>query len=76
VHWTPPAGNNGSAIVGYTVIPIRAGVAQPGVVFNSTATTQTVNGLVSGVSYSFRVAARNGNGTGTQSVLSNAVVPN
>ena len=44
--------------------------AQPTRVFNSTATTQTITGLVNGASYTFKIAARTANGTGPQSPAS------
>ncbi len=46
---------------------------RPARTFNSTATTQTVTGLTNGTTYTFTVAAKNGNGTGPQSVASGAV---
>jgi hypothetical protein len=75
VHWTAPASNNGSGITGYVVTPYLAAVAQPPRTFNSTATTQTVTGLTTGQTYSFRVAAKNARGTGPNSGASNPVRP-
>jgi titin len=74
VTWTAPA-NNGSAITGYVVTPIKAGVAQAPQSFNATATTRTITGLTPGVSYTFTVAATNARGTGPTSAASNAVTP-
>jgi hypothetical protein len=71
--WASSA-NNGAAISGYVVTPYKAGVAQPARVFNSTAKTQNVGGLVNGASYTFKVAAKNARGTGPQSTASAAVV--
>jgi large repetitive protein len=72
VSWTGPA--NGSAtITAYVVTPYKAGVAQTPIVFNSNATTETVTGLTSGRSYTFKVAARSGAGTGSASAASNTI---
>jgi len=75
VTWTAPAFNGNSTITGYVVTPYIASVAQASVPLNSTATTQTVTGLVNGTMYTFTVAAVNGVGTGAQSAESNAVTP-
>ena len=75
VHWTAPASDNGSGITGYVVTPYLAAVAQSPRTFNSTATTQTVTGLTTGQTYSFRVAAKNARGTGPNSGASNPVRP-
>ena len=74
VTWTAPA-NNGSAITAYVVTPFIGAAAQPATTFNSTATTQTVTGLTSGTTFTFKVAAKNARGTGPQSAASNAVTP-
>ena len=74
VSWTAPA-NNGSAIIGYVVTPYVGSVAHAARTFNSTATSQTVTGLTNATVYTFKVAAKNGNGTGPQPVASNAVTP-
>ena len=75
LHWTAPTSNNGSTITAYVVTPYLAGVAQTAVTFASVATTETVTGLTAGKSYTFKVAAKNGNGVGPQSAASNAVTP-
>jgi titin len=74
VSWAAPA-NNGSAIAGYVVTPFVGTTAQGSVTFNSTATTQTITALTNGTTYTFKVAAKNVNGTGPQSPASNAVTP-
>jgi hypothetical protein len=74
VGWTPPANTGGSAITGYRITPYKAGVAQPAVVFNSTATNQFITGLQDTVSYTFKVAARNAVGFGVPSAQSAAMI--
>ena len=68
VTWLVPADDGGSPITGYVVTPYRSGVAQTGRTFNSTATTQNMTGLMNGVTYTFKVAAKNARGTGAQSI--------
>ncbi|HEY4375690.1 MAG TPA: fibronectin type III domain-containing protein, partial [Acidimicrobiales bacterium] len=75
VTWTAPAATGGSAITGYSVTPFVGATAGSAQVFNSTATSQSVTGLVNGTTYTFKVAAINGVGTGPLSGSSNAVVP-
>ena len=75
VSWTAPANDGGSPITGYVVTPYVGVVAQTPQVFASTATTQTVTGLLNGTPYTFRVAAVNGLGAGLSSDPSNGVVP-
>ena len=75
LKWATPTSNNGSSITGYVIKPYIEGVAQPPRSFASTVTTQTVAGLISGTSYTFKVAATNGNGVGIQSFASNSIVP-
>jgi hypothetical protein len=74
VRWVAPTITNGSPLNGYVVTPFLTGVAQTIRVFNSLGTTQVVKGLLNGRSYTFRVAARNANGTGLVSALSPAVL--
>ena len=74
VTWTAPA-NNGSAITGYIVTPIKAGVAQAPITFSASPLSRTISGLTQGASYTFRVAAVNARGTGPTSAVSNAVTP-
>jgi len=74
LSWGRPADNSGSAIVGYVVTPFVGSHAKPAQVFASAATTATVTGLTNGQTYTFVVAASNGNGTGPQSDPSGKVV--
>jgi M6 family metalloprotease-like protein len=76
VAWTAPASNGGSAITGYVVTPYIGATAQTAQTFNSTATSQDVTGLTNGTAYTFKVAAVNAVGTGSQSAASKVVVPN
>ncbi len=73
VTWTAPSNTNGSPVTGYLVTPIDSGMPQTPVQFNSTATTETVSGLVGGDKYTFKVAAINARGTGVDSGASNQV---
>jgi hypothetical protein len=75
LSWTAPASNGGSAITGYTVTPFIGATAQTPVVFNSTATTQTITGLTNGTAYTFKVKATNAAGSGTDSAASSAITP-
>lgn len=72
VHWTAGS-NHGSAITGYVVTPYYGSTAQTAHTFHSTATTETVTGLVNGRAYTFKVAAINAPGTGPKSSASPAV---
>jgi predicted lipoprotein with Yx(FWY)xxD motif len=72
VTWVAPA-NGGKAINGYIVTPFKGTVAQPARTFNSTALTQTINNLTNGQTYTFKVKARNADGTGANSPASNSV---
>jgi bacillolysin len=74
VTWVAPAAN-GSAITGYLVTPIKAGVAQAAVPFDASATSRTIGGLTAGSSYTFTVTVLNAVGTGAASPASSAVVP-
>ena len=65
VNWTTPS-NNGSPIQGYVVTPYISGNPQSERVFYDTATSQTITGLTNGTAYTFRVAAFNAVGTGSQ----------
>ncbi|MCU1464340.1 MAG: Alkaline phosphatase [Actinomycetia bacterium] len=72
VHWTAPP-NNGATITGYIVTPYIGAVAQTPIVFNTTATTDTVTGLTTTKQYTFRVSAKNSRGAGARSTASNVV---
>jgi len=74
LKWVPPSSANGSRILGYIATPFLDGVAQNIHVFNSTATVGVVGGLQNGRSYTFRIAAKNANGTGLPSAASAAVL--
>ena len=75
VSWTAPASDGGSVVTGYVVTPYIGAVAQTPVIFSSTETTQDVTGLTNGTAYTFKVAAINAVGTGSQSAASNSVTP-
>jgi hypothetical protein len=73
VSWSAPA-SNGGAISGYRVTKYRDGKADGSKTFSSTATAQTIDGLLAGSSYRFLVAAKNTYGFGKASPQSNAIV--
>ncbi|HEY2479044.1 MAG TPA: DUF4082 domain-containing protein [Solirubrobacterales bacterium] len=76
VTWTAPTENGGSTISGYRITPYLGSVAQTPTATTNTATTSaTIGGLTNGSSYTFKVAAINGVGTGAESAASAAVTP-
>ena len=75
VSWIPPPEDGGRPVTGYVVTPYRDGTAETPRLFTSTATTQTISGLVNGAPYTFRAAAVNAVGTGEPSAPSPAVIP-
>ena len=76
MSWTAPASNGGSAITGYVVTPyVGYCAAVRRRRSASTATTQTLTGLVNGTQYRFRVQAINAVGTGGFSTVTNPVTP-
>ena len=74
VTWFP-APANGSPITGYLITPYRNGIAQPTRTFATNANVETVVGLTSGASYTFRIAAVNAVGTGPRSDPTGPVTP-
>jgi hypothetical protein len=75
VSWTAPSDDGGSPITGYVVTPYVGYIEHPSTTFSSTATTQTVTGLISGKTYRFRVRAINAVGTSGYSKVTNPVTP-
>jgi titin len=73
LSWTAPASNGGSSITGYVVTPYIGATAQAPTTFNTTATSQSINGLANGTTYTFTVAAKNAVGTGDPSAASGPV---
>ena len=71
VSWSPPAGDGGSPITGYTVTGLPSGSA----IVAGSSTSATVNNLTNGTSYTFTVTATNAVGTGPASPPSSAVSP-
>ena len=70
-----PASNGGSAVTNYVVTGYSGGNVVGSLTVDATVTNVTVTSLANGTTYTFRVAARNGAGTGAQSADSNAVTP-
>ena len=73
--WTAPTSDGGSPITGYQITPYAGSNAQLPILTGSPATTFTVGGLTNGVGYTFRVAAINAAGTGTDSTPSPVITP-
>ena len=76
VSWAAPSNGN-SAITSYTVTPYRESTPLTPTTVSGTPplTTATVEGLTNGTTYTFKVTATNGIGTGPASEPSNAIVP-
>jgi hypothetical protein len=72
ISWTAPT-PNGVTITGYAVNTYMGGALQSSQVFNSTATTETANGLEGGTTYTFTVQAASATGFSPESAPSNAV---
>jgi hypothetical protein len=75
VSWIAPSNTGGLPLIGYVVTPLLNGVLQSPLSLLSTATTQTVTGLVNGATYTFTVKATTLSGNGPASATSNAVTP-
>jgi titin len=76
--WDPPSSDGGDQITDYVVQWALSSAATTWFTFNdgtSALTTATVTNLVNGTSYIFKVAAKNGAGTGAFSSQTPAVVP-
>ncbi len=76
VAFTPPSGNGGSAVTGYTVTATDLTTpANGGQTATGSSSPIVVSGLVDGDSYDFTVTATNAVGTGSASAPSNTIVP-
>jgi hypothetical protein len=74
VSWAAPSGGTATA---YEITPFIGAVAQPSILVTGSpaATSTTIGGLATGTTYTFRVRASNGGGTGPLSAPSNPVTP-
>jgi invasion protein IalB len=70
VSWTPPVGNGGASITGYTVTALPGGVS-----VSCSSSPCVVNGLNNGTSYTFTVVATNGTGNSVASSPSGSITP-
>jgi hypothetical protein len=70
VSFTAPSSNGGSAITGYKVTSTPGSIAKTG-----TASPITITGLTNGQAYTFKVAASNAIGEGSQSSASASCTP-
>ena len=75
MNWTAPASDGGSAITSYRVTPYIGATAQAAISVPAPASSRTITGLVAGTTYTFKVAAVNAVGPGSDSAASNAVTP-
>jgi titin len=75
VSWSAPTDDGGLAVTGYLVVPYIGTDAQTPYSYVSTATEQTLTGLVNGTTYTFEVIAVNGVGDSPASAPSAAVTP-
>jgi fibronectin type 3 domain-containing protein len=74
VRWKAPTTTNGSRLTAYIVTPYRNGKALPARMLSPQATVAKIAGLTAGRTYTFRVAALNHRGLGSQSPASNRSV--
>jgi putative nucleotidyltransferase with HDIG domain len=75
LSWTAPSDDGGKAISGYVVTPSILGIAGGPITFSSSATSETISGLLLGSAYTFTVAAVNSVGIGPASAPSSPVIP-
>ena len=75
VSWSAPT--SGGAVTKYTITPFVGSEAKTATVIggNPPANGTTITGLTNGITYTFKVAASNPNGSGPASEPSNAVTP-
>ena len=75
LSWAAPASDGGSPITGYRITPYIGATPQTPILTGSANTMYNVTGLTNGTAYTFRVAAINAVGTGSDSTPSAAVTP-
>jgi hypothetical protein len=74
VKWHKPESNGGKPITNYIVTVYVSGTAKRSATVGN-VTSKTIDQLVNGTKYTFKVAAKNTVGTGEQSAASNPVKP-
>jgi hypothetical protein len=74
VRWHKPESNGGKPITSYIVTAYVSGTAKRSATVGNVTST-TIDQLVNGTKYTFKVAAKNTVGTGEQSAASNPVKP-
>jgi hypothetical protein len=75
ITWKAPASDGGGTITSYKVTPYLNGTTAGTTTTVGNVTSTTISSLTNGSSYTFKVAAVNSVGTGTQSAASSAVIP-
>ena len=73
VHWIATKHDNGSMVNAYVVTPYLVRAAQPARIVSRKAVAVAIKGLTRAAKYTFRIAAKNARGTGSQSARSNTV---
>ncbi|MGZ4169790.1 MAG: N,N-dimethylformamidase beta subunit family domain-containing protein [Solirubrobacteraceae bacterium] len=75
LNWDAPTLDGGSPLTGYRITPYIGTTAQTPILTGTTATSRTITGLTNGTAYTFRVAAINAAGTGSDSTPSSPITP-
>jgi hypothetical protein len=70
ITFNPPVADGGSSILDYTVTSFPGNITVTG-----SGSPITITGLTNGTTYTFRIKARNGTGSSSNSDASNSVIP-